>query len=146
MSSGQPGPRPDHATIEQPLVKSLASLQDTLQDAVRKAFNPHPAQYRRVVVQFFKFKNGDLDLDGVERELAIVLKNLYGFEILYHQIGTLPNTSPTLEVQHVCYNLQANYGGEKCLLILVFSGHGEVEYFAQKRTLWLGYVNLWCRF
>jgi hypothetical protein len=140
MSTGQPGPRPFYAINDQPKVDTVKDLQDILDSAMKKAFNPHPMQYRRVTVQFFKFKGGDLDVDRVEEELAEAFRNVYGFTTRYYQIGTIPNLRSELEVQRICGELQMERGGDRCLLILVFSGHGEVEHFAGRRTLWVGYV------
>jgi hypothetical protein len=137
MSTTQHGPRPGFAGGYESKV-DVKTLQNDLQKAITKAFNPHPTIYRRATVQFMKFKDGDLDVDGPERELARVFRNEYNFTTRFYEIGSRPNLNPTQEVQALLVDLQSQFGGENCLLIIVFSGHGEVDAFHGKRTLWLG--------
>jgi hypothetical protein len=99
-------------------------VQKDLQFAVNSAFRPHPSTYKRAVAVLIRFEIDDLNCGPLEKELADIFTNLYKYEVEHCLIEK--NKNPQVEVTDVLNKLsRAGYMDAGCLVILVFSGHGE---------------------
>jgi hypothetical protein len=122
MSTGT-GPRPSRAWQKSPKIDT-ETLQHNLQQAVNSAFQIHPSTYQKVAVVMVHFANDDTGAVPLETELGEVFEKCYNYRIKHVQI-------PVNQSAHAYLYKQLNvivmngFTDEGCLVILVFSGHGE---------------------
>jgi hypothetical protein len=117
------GPRPKRAW-DGTQKNSIQDVQQDLQTAVNSAFNPHLNSYKKTVAVLIRFEDDDIKGGPFEKELADVFTNLYKFHVELCLIKK--NEDPKTAVNQVLFKLRiAGYMDEGCLVIIVFSGHGE---------------------
>jgi hypothetical protein len=121
MSHG--GPRPKRAWTGTPKT-SMNDVQQDLQAATKSAFNPHPNVYKKTVAVLIRFETDDINCGPLEKDLADVFTNLYKFDVEFCLIKK--SEDPRTVVNQLFTRLgTAGYMDEGCLVIIVFSGHGE---------------------
>jgi hypothetical protein len=114
--------RPPHSWAQGKKTE-IQGIQRDINTALKSAFNPHPSQYQRAIVVFFHFSNDDLDVAPLELRLEKVFNKRYGFTTR----RVLLQQNPRLEFTNVINWLDnQGYTNQGNLIILVFSGHGEL--------------------
>jgi hypothetical protein len=127
--SQTPGLRPPHSWSEARKT-AMGQVQQQVNNAIKSAFNPHPSKYKRAIAVLFHFDNDDLGIDPLEKQLGQVFKNYYGYEIRYETLKS--KGKPEIGIQDVTRWLHNDgWTGAGNLIILVFSGHGQVQTHGQ---------------
>jgi hypothetical protein len=107
---------------------SLKTLQTDIQNAIDKAFNPHPTNYKKVICQFFRFCNDDIDgAADLLKELGNFVRTSYGFDVRYSVIGDHETLNPAMEMAGILNDLGKECGTQGSLIIVYYSGHGRVS-------------------
>ena len=126
------GPRLDRAFEAQKTVK-LAEVKQQLEAAFTKAFThgSYPRDYKQVNVVLLHFNNDDLKVSALEDEIAETFRDEYGYtvqQVVLSEKNTVGTLGPGFEVVDIISELEKKGGLDaKCLVIIVFSGHGKAE-------------------
>jgi hypothetical protein len=122
--------RPPHSWKEQRNT-NIQAIQDDIHNALRSAFNPHPAQYGRAICVLIHFDNDDIGVQPLAEEPERVLKQRFK----YVTMRLILKGQATLELRQMIMWLETQkYTDEGNLIVLVFSGHGEVATDTLGRT------------
>jgi hypothetical protein len=109
----------------------IQAMQRDINTALKSAFNPHPAQYNRAICILFHFENDDIGVASLEKELEDVFKQ--GFRYITRRVILKGNV--TVQFKEISTWLEKQrYTEEGNLIILVFSGHGELARDSYNRT------------
>jgi hypothetical protein len=117
------GPRPKRAWVGTQKT-SMKDVQQDLQAAIKSAFNPHPNVYKKTAAVLIRFEEDDINCGPLEKQLADVFTKMYKFHVELCLIKK--NDDPRDAVTEAILQLsKTGFMDEGCLVILVFSGHGE---------------------
>lgn len=103
---------------------SVKEWKTNLQNSLDRILPTTQMPYENVSVIAVKFSNDDMDLAGIEDELCKIFENLYHYRVEKYTVdASVDDRKATSALRNKLTNFQLTYGGERSLLIFVYSGH-----------------------
>ena len=114
---------PPSATSTRSHVEAFRRFAPDLRAALKGAFPSGKKPYSRVVVLLFSWANDDMGVGVLEKELAEVFKDTYGYQTEHFQIPATSTQDAQWAMNRRINQFISDWDGHGCLLIYVYSGH-----------------------
>jgi len=101
------------------------------QAAVNVFPNRGRCRYNDVQVLLLRWEQDDMGVAWELDDLAITLKNVYGFNT---ETWLIPTTQPHLSLMGKAFKMVQNFGNKHNLLIVYYAGHGGMS--PSRQPLW----------
>lgn len=105
--------------------------------AVKMELSNAQKPFQQVSILMFHWKNDDLNVVGLEHELAHVFEKLYHYKVHRYVIDHAPpNRNPAQNLMARVLEFCAKAEGPNNLLIYVYSGHGWADGLGRDSRIW----------